>query len=107
MEMILLHSSRPISRNGVLPPIPALLTRMSMRPNASRTDATMADTDAGSATLTATATARPPCCLRPATYFGAWRREGQELPCFLALSRGADGVRASKAQHVVERLDCD
>jgi hypothetical protein len=62
MEMILFHSSRPISRNGVLPPIPALLMRISMRPNASRTDATMADTDAGSATLTATA--RPPCCLR-------------------------------------------
>src|SRR5690349_18796990 len=40
-------------------------------------------------------------------YFGAWRREGQESPCFLALSGGADGVRASKAQHAVERLDGD
>src|SRR3954467_13923290 len=40
-------------------------------------------------------------------YFGAWRREGQESPCFLALSGGADGVRASEAHHAVERLDRD
>jgi hypothetical protein len=40
-------------------------------------------------------------------YFGAWRREGQELPCFLALSGGADGVRASKAEHAVEHLNRD
>src|SRR3954447_197608 len=40
-------------------------------------------------------------------YFGAWRREGQEFPCFLVLSGGADGVRASKAEHSVERLDRD
>src|SRR3954467_3989801 len=40
-------------------------------------------------------------------YFGAWRREGQESPCFLALSGGADGVRASKTHHAVERLDRD
>src|SRR5690349_11991462 len=43
----------------------------------------------------------------PLQYFGAWRREGQEFPCLLAFSRGADGVRASKAQHVIERLDGD
>src|SRR4051812_13146808 len=45
--------------------------------------------------------------LSAAIYFGAWRREGQELPYFLALSGSADGVRASKAHHVVERLDGD
>src|SRR4051812_33765800 len=66
MPMILFHSSRPSSRNGVLPPTPALLMRMSMPPNASRVDPTMADTDVGSATLTVIGTARPPCCLRPA-----------------------------------------
>ena len=66
IEMILFHSSRPISRNGVFPPTPALLIRMSMRPRASTVDLTMADTEAGSATLTATGTARPPCFSRPA-----------------------------------------
>src|SRR3954451_19054155 len=40
-------------------------------------------------------------------YFAAWRREGQEFPRLLAFSRGADGVRASKAHHAVERLDRD
>src|SRR3954471_6619263 len=43
----------------------------------------------------------------PGCYFGAWRREGQEFPCFLVLSGGADGVRASKTHHAVERLDRD
>src|SRR3954463_13013382 len=44
---------------------------------------------------------------RARSYFGAWRREGQEFPRLLAFSRGADGVRASKAHHAVERLDGD
>src|SRR3954468_15430976 len=43
----------------------------------------------------------------PPVYFGAWRREGQEFPRLLAFSGGADGVRASEAEHAVERLDGD
>ena len=66
MPMILFHSSRPISRNGVLPPTPALLTRMSMPAERVEGDPTIAETEAGSATLTVTGMARPPCSPRAA-----------------------------------------
>src|SRR3954465_11759256 len=50
-------------------------------------------------------TTMPARCAR--YHFGAWRREGQESPCFLGFSGGADGVRASEAEHAVECLDGD
>src|SRR4029077_3429797 len=66
MPTILFHSSSVVSRNGVLPPTPALFTRMSMRPKFCSNVLTIAATETGSATLTSMGTAHAPCALTTA-----------------------------------------